>query len=100
MQYILDDIHNNSKATMFFKKITLVGGEYDNDNNFKELFTFFEKSFNRTNDIDAYVKIGRHIQPSEWSYRLSSRGSQHQFFLKKPALEYFNFWYSKSNLKF
>ena len=100
MQYILDDIHNNSKATMFFKKITLVGGEYDNDNNFKELFTFFEKSFNRTNDIDAYVKIGRYIQTSDWSYKLSSYGSQHQFFLTKSALKLFNFWYPESNLKF
>ena len=96
MRYILDDIRSNSKATMFHKKITLVGCGTDNDNNFKELFTFFEKSFNRTNDIDAYVEIGRHIQTSDWSYKLSTR----QFFLKKPALEYFNFWYPKSNLKF
>jgi hypothetical protein len=101
MRYILDDIRSNSKATMFSKKITLVGRETDNDNNFKELFTFFEKSFNRTNDIDAYVKIGRHIQTSNWSYKLStSSGLQHQFFLTKTAIEYFRFWYPESNLKF
>jgi hypothetical protein len=100
MRYILDDIHGNSKAIMFYKKITLIGGEYENDNNFKELFKFFEKSFNRTNDIDAYVKIGRHIQTSDWSYKLSSYSSQHQFFLTKSALKLFNFWYPESNLKF
>jgi hypothetical protein len=98
MRYILDDIHGNSKATMFNKKITLIG--YESDNNFKELFKFFEKSFNRTNDIDTYVKIGRHIQTSDWSYKLCTRGSQHQFFLTKSALELFNFWYPESNLKF
>ena len=96
MRYVLDDIHSNSKATMFSKKITLVGGEYERDNNFKELFIFFEKSFNRTNDIDTYVKIGRHIQSSNWTYKLST----HQFFLTKTAVTYFNFWYLESNLKF
>jgi|688.fasta_scaffold2440050_1 hypothetical protein len=100
MRYILDDIHSNSKATMFYKKITLVGYGNDNDNNFKELFKFFEKSFNRTNDIDGYVKIGRHIQKSEWSYKVCTRGSQHQFFLTESALKLFNFWYPESNLKF
>ena len=100
MRYILDDIRSNSKATMFHKKITLVGCGTDNDNNFKELFTFFEKSFSRTNDIDAYVKIGRHIQTSDWSYKLHNSGAQHQFFLSKSALELFNFWYPESNLKF
>jgi len=100
MKYVTDGIHSNSKATMFHGKVTLADTGVQNDNSFKELFKFFEKSFGRTNDIDAYVRVGRYIQPSEWSYRVSNTTqSQHQFFLSKKALDYFHFWYEKSELK-
>jgi hypothetical protein len=101
MKYYTDHIHCNSKAAgAFIKELHFNGSNIENDESFKNIFTFFEKSFGRTNDIDAYVMVGKSLSRSEWSYRISKSGyTDHRIYMTAKALEYFNFWYNKPALK-
>lgn len=100
-KYYTDHIHSNSKAAdSFTREIHFNGTGFENDNFFKDFFTFFEKSFGRTNDIKAYIMVGRSNERSEWSYKIDYSGnSDHRIYLTLKAFEYFNFWYNKPLLK-
>lgn len=98
--YYTDHIHCNSKAAgVFSRQIHFNGSGFANDNTFKELFTFFEKAFGRTCDIDGYYLVGRGIEKAEWSYKVARSESDHRIFLTEKAYNYFSFWYNKPALK-
>ena len=101
MKYYVDHIHCNSKAAGSFQvELHFNGSGAENDRTFKEVFTFLEKSFGRTSDIDGYYMVSRGISKGEWSYKISKSGyPDHRIYMTLKALNYFNFWYNKESLK-